>query len=159
MKNKIQDNVIVSESGCWEWKRSLTKGGYGRVSIGGGKMGYAHRESYRAFKDEIPLGMAVMHSCDNPPCCNPEHLSIGSQKDNMRDCSAKGRVKGTFTSDRSSGEQNSKAKLTATQVLEIFKSRQKNTELAANYNVTPALIGMIKRGKIWRSVTLEKQEE
>jgi len=78
------------ESGCWEASGFQNEDGYIIWSARGGKTG-AHRESYRAFKGDIPAGMSVMHSCDNPPCINPEHLSLGTHSDNMRDSLLKGR--------------------------------------------------------------------
>lgn len=56
-----------------------------------GRLEYTHRISYRLFNGLIPEGHAVMHSCDNPPCVNPNHLSTGTQADNRRDCASKGR--------------------------------------------------------------------
>lgn len=78
---------------CWIWTGPTCKapGGPRGILKIEGKQWYAHRASYRLFKGRIPDGMVVMHSCDNPICCNPKHLMLGTQKDNMRDAIKKGR--------------------------------------------------------------------
>lgn len=94
LQKKIIDRVKVTESGCWEWQRSRNPKGYGKIGIrtnGKDKTWLAHRLSYTAFHGEIPDDMLVMHSCDRPSCCNPEHLSIGTAQDNTDDMVAKGR--------------------------------------------------------------------
>jgi len=74
---------------CWEWQASGSKG-YGRLMMDGVTWG-AHRLAFTLVKGRIPDGMCVLHSCDNPPCCNPAHLFIGTHADNMRDMAKKGR--------------------------------------------------------------------
>lgn len=92
------NNVRVMPSGCWEWAAHRDKRknqGYGVTHLRGNVPVRAHRVAYEiANATEVPLGMFVCHSCDNPPCVNPAHLWIGSVKDNARDCSVKGRTKG-----------------------------------------------------------------
>jgi hypothetical protein len=75
---------------CWEWQRKRNRKGYGQLTLNGKQMG-AHRAAYILAVGAIPDGMQVLHSCDNPPCCNPKHLSLGTNLDNVRDCAAKGR--------------------------------------------------------------------
>jgi len=77
-------------SGCWLWNGALWRDGYGRILIN--KVGMAaHRVSYRTFVGPIPEGAHVLHKCDVPMCINPQHLTIGDHKTNMRDMAAKGR--------------------------------------------------------------------
>lgn len=83
--------VIRRDTKCWEWQGAKTAFGYGRLKLKG-EAWMAHRLMYTLTKGDIPEGMVVMHSCDNPCCINPEHLSVGTQKDNMEDCKAKGRL-------------------------------------------------------------------
>lgn len=71
---------------CWEWKRAKYPQGYGRF----GK-NYAHRLAYEFKKGNIPLGLCVFHSCDNPSCVNPKHLWLGTTMDNIKDRDNKGR--------------------------------------------------------------------
>ena len=148
MKDKILNNVVVSESGCWEWQLSGIPNGYGRVYHSGNRE-LAHRYSYRAFHGEIPEGCVVMHSCDNRKCCNPEHLSAGSPSSNMLDMVTKGRHR----PPDNRGESHGLAKLTVTEVVAIFKDNRKQSDIASAYGVTKATVSAIKGGKRWRHVT------
>jgi hypothetical protein len=78
------ENKINKTDGCWLWKVSATKAGYGLFYFDG-KLGLAHRFSYEFYNGPIGEGMSVLHSCDNPFCVNPEHLFLGSLKDNTQD--------------------------------------------------------------------------
>jgi hypothetical protein len=78
-------------TGCFEWTSSLDGWGYGHIRLEKGKKIRAHRFSYLNFKGEIPDGMLVCHSCDNPKCVNPDHLWLGTNKDNSEDMVKKGR--------------------------------------------------------------------
>ena len=81
-----------SENDCWQWDGAKTGHGYGVIGLGvGKKMIMAHRLSYQLHLGEIPIDLLVCHTCDNPECCNPKHLFLGSYSDNMQDCKAKGR--------------------------------------------------------------------
>lgn len=83
--------VLPVASGCWEWQAG--KGtGYGAISAREYGTKKAHRIAYAMMKGD-PTGMKVCHTCDNPPCVNPEHLFLGTQTDNMLDMHAKGRAK------------------------------------------------------------------
>jgi len=81
---------------CWEWTANKLKQRYGRFSIGK-KHILAHRFSYELHYGKIPDGLDVLHTCDNPPCVNPNHLYLGTQQDNANDMVAKNRqAKGIF---------------------------------------------------------------
>lgn len=85
--------VSKSPNGCWMWKGSKDGGGYGTISTARGSApAKAHRLSWEMRNGPIPPGQFVCHHCDTPACVNPDHLFLGTQKDNMRDCSRKGRV-------------------------------------------------------------------
>jgi hypothetical protein len=78
-------------SECWEWIGPRTDRGYGHLVINK-KNKRAHRVAYELAVGPIPAGLVVMHRCDNPPCCNPAHLSVGTVAENNADAARKGRT-------------------------------------------------------------------
>lgn len=100
---------IGANDECWTFSRPWSKG-YGLVKWQG-KGRFAHRVAYEHYRGPIPEGCEVCHTCDNPPCCNPAHLFIGTSQDNHDDASRKGRT--------TQGEKSWKAKLTDAHVRSI----------------------------------------
>jgi len=88
-KKYLLDRCVKKDNGCWEWTMSTCRG-YGNFRRGG-MLKLSHRESYRVFIGDIPVGLYVCHHCDNRLCINPEHLFIGTHQDNMDDMMQKGR--------------------------------------------------------------------
>lgn len=86
--------------GCWVFTGYQTKKGYGKIHRGPGsrELVRVHRAAWEVTYGPIPEGLFVLHHCDNPPCCNPEHLFLGTNSDNMRDMVAKGRGNGQYRS-------------------------------------------------------------
>lgn len=85
-------DVKEDKGACWEWKQCQLKHGYGSFCTGLGKVHHlAHRYAYEITYGPVPSGMNVLHKCDNPPCCNPDHLFLGTQADNIKDKLSKGR--------------------------------------------------------------------
>lgn len=82
------------ESDCWEFKGASGDAGHGHLGPSGASQRHhqAHRVAWEFFYGPIPDGLYVCHHCDNPPCCNPAHLFLGTQADNMRDMIRKGRA-------------------------------------------------------------------
>ena len=135
---------------CWLWKGANCKG-YGVMGIGKATEGNirAARLSWELHFGEIPEGFEVCHSCDNPPCVRPDHLFLGTQKDNVLDAIGKGRQ---INPPRKYGEEHGMAKLTTVEVLQIrqeLKVGNRQTDIAAHYNVTQPAISLIKLGKNW----------
>ncbi len=95
----------------------------------------AHRAAWMLYKGDIPQGKRVLHRCDVPSCVNPEHLFLGTLKDNSRDSILKGR--------------NPRAKLTLEQVREIRLSPETSFVLAEQYGVCRQKISKIKQNKAW----------
>lgn len=81
---------VRKSDGCWEWSGSLTSAGYGHTGYLG-RTRLAHRIAWELTNGPIPAGMQLCHHCDNPPCCRPDHLFIGTASDNRLDSMAKGR--------------------------------------------------------------------
>jgi len=131
---------IKEENMCWEWKLSKGTNGYGQVKINGINM-LSHRIAYQIYHN-INLGKGnknniVRHVCDNPPCCNPHHLLLGTTKDNNRDCINRNRY------IHASGEKWSSTKLKDINIIEIrelFKEGLGIIELARNFNVSAKAI-------------------
>lgn len=136
---------------CWEWQRARVPKGYGTIRVDG-EPTYAHRLSYLLGVGAIPEGLFVLHRCDNPRCINPQHLFVGTCKDNTMDSIAKGRA-----SDPSTvvlrGEDNPQAKLRAVDIPSIRQRIAAGDSLkaiAATYNVSSSTIAGIKYGNTWR---------
>lgn len=88
-EERFHESYLRGE-GCWLWMKALNGDGYGHFYTGS-KIDKAHRASWRFHRGDIPSGMSVLHSCDNPRCVNPDHLFLGSQRDNVIDMAQKKR--------------------------------------------------------------------
>jgi len=134
------------KKGCWILNTSCNGGGYPRI-WDGKKSRVAHRVSYEIFIGKIPKGSYVLHRCDNKRCVNPKHLFIGTQSDNMKDSSAKGRI--------SRGASHPPSKLNREHIRMIRHLRQTGfsfANLGMYYGVNKETIRDIIRGKTWRWV-------
>lgn len=135
---------------CWVWTSSLRVDGYGQFTK---KRLKTHRISWMLTYGEIPEGLNVLHKCDNKACCNPAHLFLGTQQDNVDDMMTKGR-QATAEQIGLKGEANPAHKLTALQVTEI---RQRyaaggisKTQLGNEYRIDRTVIGKIIRRQSWK---------
>lgn len=143
---------VKKTSQCWEWTGAIYGRGYGHFGIkinGKHKTVASHRLSYEIHFGKIPIGLDIMHSCDNPPCVNPSHLSTGTRSQNMKDAFDRGR--GVINIDR--GEKSSHHKLTDEEVREIRRLYPKiiknKTEIGRRFNISRATIRQIVTRQTW----------
>lgn len=137
--------------GCWTWQGRLIGsrrpgGQYGGYCYGG-RQWYTHRLAYYLSLGPIPDGLKVRHTCDNPPCCNPAHLLLGTQADNMRDKKERGRA--------ARGERSHAAKVTEQIVADIRRRRaagEPRLQVAAEYGISYTAVFSIERGRSWGHV-------
>ena len=140
--------VSLHPSGCWEWTQTArAQSGHGRFSMGGraGKIEPSHRIAWELFRGPIPPDLNVCHHCDNPPCVNPDHLFLGTQKDNIRDAFAKDRMPRR--------EERTQAKMTteaANKIRRLYAAGGiTQAQLAEQFGISQALISMIISGQRW----------
>lgn len=154
---------VRKSEGCWEWLGELDKQGYGRFWACNRRC-LAHRYSYAANNGD-PAGLLVLHRCDNPKCVRPEHLFLGTQKDNIQDCVRKGRKpRGDSSWQRrlpervSRGEQAGNSRLKESEVLTIWsmaRSGMTLLEVSEIFQIDFSTVSQIKRGKTWKHITGE----
>lgn len=154
---------------CWPFMGTLTNDGYGQMQWGG-KVRLAHRLAYQ-FATGQPLAyvgrlrpetVCVLHSCDNPACCNPSHLRLGTQGENIRDASAKKRLlSGDANPSRrmphrlARGEAIGTSKLTARDVRTIRKRSERGdtqAEIARAYGLAISTVQRIIYRQTWRHI-------
>jgi len=143
---------IEKTDSCWIWKGRLVGKGYGSIGLGGkgAKQVLAHRLSYEIHKGQIPEGMVIMHSCDNPRCVNPDHLEAGTQSQNIKDAFA--RMRKVQPLKKAKGEECGAAKLTNEIVLGIRESKLSLKTLAELHGVSKSAIERIRYRKTWRHI-------
>jgi len=148
----LYKNIIVdANSGCWIWIGDIHESGYGVLKYNGFPC-KPHRISYMIFNDKFDIipDEKICHICDNKLCCNPNHLFLGSQKDNVHDMENKKR------SRHPNGSDNGNSKLNESDVLSIrneyFLGKISRKELALKYNVKISMIGFIILNKNWKNV-------
>ncbi len=152
--------VIRHTSGCWDWSGPKSGLGYGRMNRGEKANCNAHRFSYERDNGPIPNGMIVRHTCDNPSCTRPDHLIVGTSKDNSRDAMERGRwvppprLVGPVA-DKTNWKRGSAhyaAKLTEENVLEILTSTENGAAIGRRFGVGKTLISQIRTGKKWQHI-------
>ncbi len=112
---------------CWEWQAFRFVNGYGQFWHQG-RDGKAHRMAYTMAKGPIPEGLVVMHTCDNRACCNPDHLRLGTQGDNLQDMYDKDRRGKLTVEDRKT-------------IRHLYHAEQQPVDaLARFFHVTPTAI-------------------
>jgi hypothetical protein len=161
-EDRFWDKVRKSD-GCWEWTGSSRDGLYGSFDVDRRQV-MAHRFSYELHVGKIPAGIMVCHHCDNTKCVRPDHLFLGTAKDNNRDCAAKGRK---LSGDRhplrinkeprSPGEKNGRAILTEEKVREMRRrydaEQATQSELVAEYGVSQSVVSKVVTRTSWKHIT------
>ena len=145
---------------CWPWKAGRLHFGHGAYTVKHGKQDRSHRIAWTLTNGPIPNGLCVLHRCDNPPCCNPAHLFLGTKTDNAKDRDSKNRQARGLRSGRHTmphrnpvGERNGRAKINASIVEEIKELRAAGLTLvsiAADYGISASNVSRIVRGQSWR---------
>lgn len=137
------------QGSCWMWRAYKNNQGYGTFKLHG-KMQLAHRVAWELERGPIPGGKIVCHRCDTPACCNPDHLFLGTQDDNMKDALAKGRLPSR------NGEGNGRARLTNIDVQFIKHwlkdGRWTQLQLAEAFEVCCTTINHINTSRRWQEV-------
>jgi HNH endonuclease len=146
---------------CWPWRGGRDKDGYGHFTVNRplpGKGYRAHRLAFSLSVRAVPAELQVLHKCDNPPCCNPKHLFVGTQGDNIRDCVAKGRyVNCAMRSPQllPRGERQWNSKLTTDNILQMrdmVASGQRLHAVGRIFGVTKNTVQRIVSGRQWSHV-------
>jgi len=133
---------------CWNWIGAIDSVGYGSLTING-RTYRSHRLSYLLNKGKIPNGLCVLHTCDNRRCVNPNHLFLGTNKDNMIDKHKKSRA------NTPKGEKQGHAKLTKEKVIEIrnlYKAGKSTRELAKAFGVCHHTIWDVANRLTWKHI-------
>ena len=165
--DSISDKTIqrfakyVDDSGgpwaCWEWQGTIQNSGYGFINFvdqttGKNTTMTAHRMA--ALLAGIKLDDLILHTCDNPRCCNPSHLMPGTQKDNIQQSINRGRFHRPELRGQK-GSKNKNSKLTEAKVKairELKKQGKRVEDIAQQYNVHPVTVWSALSGKTWRHV-------
>lgn len=153
-------SIVPTADGCMEWMAGRNKAGYGTVSLGN-KTFVATRIMYALHYGIDPSELNVCHTCDNPPCINPEHLFLGTKADNMQDMLSKGRANKacgerhrsrTSPETLSRGDTHNSSKLTAADIPLIRADTRMHCVIADEYGVVRSVISNIKRRHTWKHI-------
>ncbi len=148
LKDRFYEKIEKQNNGCWYWKGGQDKRGYGNIWLNGKPEG-VHRASYLIHKGEVPKGLCVCHSCDTPKCVNPDHLFLGTSKENRADMFKKGRQNIPF------GDNHAYAKLTAWDIpiiRDTYKAGFLMREIGGYFGVNKNTVRDVIRGFTWAHV-------
>lgn len=132
---------------CWEWQAARTRLGYGAFSVRHATARPAHIIAYELICGEITNGLEVCHTCDNPPCCNPNHLFLGTHKENMEDMANKGRSVSGIKSHLSRHSEDSIIK-----VRELFDSGIGITDISRQTGIPVVTVWNVSHRKTWKHI-------
>lgn len=155
VKNRFKDKfVICRNSECWEWRGQISYNGESLFWYKG-KTLRAHRISYEIYISKIPVGLCVLHKCNNQRCVNPKHLFLATRKNIAQDVVKKGRHCGFSGSKHQIGSKHPRAKITENDVIEIRKMGKRNilhAEIAKKFNVSRNCIRRVLYRQGWKHV-------
>jgi hypothetical protein len=150
--NRERDSVstrfwsrVEKTDNCWLWTGALNVCGYGVFSITKDLQVRAHRYAWTATHGEIPHNLLVCHHCDNPPCVNPMHLFLGTNKENMADAKRKHRI--------ANGVRSPTSKLSEADVRMIRLSSLSSTKLAKQFGISCSTVRRLLRNETWSHFT------
>lgn len=145
--------------GCWEWQGYVKPDGYGQTGVRIQGTRLAHKVAWIVTNGLVPDGMFVCHKCDNPRCCNPNHLFLGTPKDNSQDMTKKGRAASgvrngmsTHKEARHWGTKNGSAKLTQSAAMQVFIAEGTQRDIAARFGICQNQVSRIKRKLDWAHI-------
>ena len=151
-RQRFERRIDRSAEGCWEWTGSCCTAGYGILSVDN-RPRLAHRLAYEFYREMIPTGMQVLHTCDNRRCVNPDHLYLGTHDDNMRDKVRRNRCSSL------KGTESPTAVLSEDQVCAIRAEYAacgvSQRVLAARFGVTQSTVSAIIRKVRWKHLLCE----
>jgi len=147
---KYYEKYVIKQNGCWDWKGIIEHTGYAVLAVRPPIK--AQRASWIIHKGEIPKGLLVCHACDNPKCTNPDHLWLGTHKENIQDRVKKGR------SNTQKGSRLKVSKIDEIQALEIKKlliTGMSCAEIGRKYSLSIKIISRIKNVETWKHVEIK----
>jgi len=159
LKNRFYSKTVRAENGCMIWIGCVSKNGYGKFKLVDGPQD-SHVVSWRIANNgkTVPTGKCVMHSCDCRLCVNPQHLSIGTTSENMRDAHEKQRIDDFLCR----GEDSPNHVLTEKIVSEIkrdYRPRKMSyRKLAKRYGVCSGTVQAVLEGRTWKHVKAAEGE-
>jgi len=163
---RFNEKFVKDENGCWLWTAAIANNGYGVIGTGPHKVETAHRVSLKLYRQIDPGGNFVCHKCDVRRCVNPDHLYVGTVKDNARDLMERGRpyheIRKHITPEverrrvrnlpRGAAHHRSSAKLTEDQARQIYAAAGSQQSIAARFGVCQQTVSHIKQRKTWEYI-------
>jgi len=147
-KNKLLSHIDIKDNGCWEWNRAKHRQGYGHFPYKR-KLMLAHRASWIIFNGKLDNDICVCHRCDNPPCVNPNHLFLGTTKENIHDCIKKGKFTRCIGSDKPNTNLDD---ITVKEIIRMRKDGCKYVEIQRITGATKGQIQAILHNRTWKHI-------
>lgn len=165
-KCNIMNNIKIKKNGCWIWQGSTASNGYGtvcdlstRTQKKGSRLKHVpvHRLSYETFVGEIPEGLLACHNCDVPSCCNPQHIFLGTYKDNAQDAQKKKRLFPVYIGRKGENHPCSKLKqIQVDEVISLLKKGLSASQVEEKTGVSRGTVLVIRGNKQWKRKIKEK---